>query len=230
MTLFYDRAADLVRHIYDSRIDGPPVLDIASYFPAAERFTAMWPALRDEADAVARRLNTVPRFHEIMREQTAISDNDRRDWRMLIVKAYGREFPRNKAACPVLAKIVDETPEVLSASISFLAPGKHIPPHRGPFRGVLRFYLGLSVPRHADGRPAAVLKVAGTEYRVGSGDALLWDDTFTHEVWSESEEVRSVLLLDVWRRDMSMDMELFSKILIALVRAGIKIRGADTGE
>jgi aspartate beta-hydroxylase len=228
VTVFYDRAADLVRHIYDSRIDGPPILDLASYFPAADRFIAAWPALRDEADAVARRLGQVPRFHEIMREQTAISDNDHRDWRMLILKAYGTEFPRNRRLCPTLSALVDDIPEVLSASISFLAPGKHIPPHRGPFRGVLRFYLGLSVPQHADGRPAAVLKVADGEHRVASGDALLWDDTFTHEVWSESDKVRSVLLLDVWRRDMPVDMELFSKLLIALVRAGIKIRGADT--
>jgi aspartate beta-hydroxylase len=228
VSFFYDRAADIVRHIYDSRLDGPPILDLASYFPAGKRFIDAWPALREEADVVASRLGRVPRFHEIMHEQTAISDNDHRDWRMLIVKAYGTEFPCNKALCPTLAKLIDGAPEVLSASISFLAPGKYIPPHRGPFRGVLRFYLGLSVPRHADGRPAAVLKVADTEHRIGSGDVLLWDDTFTHEAWSESQQVRSVLLLDVWRRDMPIDMELFSKLLIGLVRTGIRIRGAAT--
>ncbi|MBV8538029.1 MAG: aspartyl/asparaginyl beta-hydroxylase domain-containing protein, partial [Alphaproteobacteria bacterium] len=119
----------------------------------------------------------------------------------------------------------EDSPDVLSASISFLAPGKHVPAHRGPFRGVLRFYLGLSVPLADDGRPAAVLRVADTEYRIGDGDCMLWDDTFTHEVWNHSREVRSVLLLDVWRRDMPIDMVLFSKTLIALVRAGIRVRG-----
>jgi len=230
VSFFYDRAADIIRHIYDARLEGPPTLDLASYFPAGERFIAAWPTLCDEARAVAARLGNVPRFHEIMREQTAISDNDHRDWRMLIIKAYGTEFPQNKTLCPTLARLVAEAPEVLSASISFLAPGKYIPAHRGPFRGVLRFYLGLSVPSLADGRPAAVLKVAGTEHRIGSGDYLLWDDTFTHEAWNASNDVRSVLLLDVWRRDMPVDMELFSRLLIGLVRAGIRVRGAaDSG-
>ena len=80
------------------------------------------------------------------------------------------------------------SPDVLSASISFLAPGKHIPVHRGPFRGVLRFYLVLSMPLAADGRPAAVLKVAGTEHRLADGEYLLWDDTFPHEVINNSNE------------------------------------------
>ena len=75
----------------------------------------------------------MPRFHEIMREQTAISANDGRDWRMFILKAYGTEFPHNMAVCPNLAAAVAASPEVLSASLSFLAPRKHIPVHRGHF-------------------------------------------------------------------------------------------------
>ena len=29
---------------------------------------------------------------------------------------------------------------------SILEPGKHLPPHRGPYNGVLRLHLGLIVP------------------------------------------------------------------------------------
>ena len=161
---------------------------------------------------MAQQMHRVPRFHEIMREQTSISANDMRDWRMFILKAYGAEFPRNMAVCPTLAALVTASPDVLSASISFLAPGKHIPVHRGPFRGVLRFYLVLSMPLAADGRPAAVLKIAGTEHRLADGEYLLWDDTFPHEVTNESDEVRTVLLLDVWRRGMPLDMRLLSHL------------------
>ena len=223
--MFYDRAADLVRLIYDGRIDGPPVLDMDAFFPRGAAFVDAWRSIRDEANDLTRRLHQVPRFHDIMREQASISANDGRDWRMFVLKAYGSEMPKNMAACPTLARLVEDSPEVLSASISFLAPGKHVPAHRGPFRGVLRFYLGLSVPLADDGRPAAVLRVADTEYRIGDGDCMLWDDTFPHEVWNGSRQVRSVLLLDVWRRDMPIDMVLFSKALIALVRTGIRVRG-----
>jgi aspartate beta-hydroxylase len=131
------------------------------------------------------------------------------------------------AACPRLAAIVAASPDVLSASLSFLAPGKHIPQHRGPFRGVLRFYLVLSMPLLADGRPAAVLKIADQEYRLVDGDYLLWDDTYPHEVWNESDQVRIVLLLDVRRGDMPLDMRLFSAMLMSVVRAGIRWRGVS---
>ena len=225
MNLFYDQTATLIRWIYDRRIVGPPVLDLDAHFPAGERFAGAWRAIRDEAMTVATRLAEVPRFHEIMPEQTEISANDHRDWRMFIIKAYVVEVPENKARCPALAGIVATAPEVLSTSISFMAPGKHIPAHRGPFRGVLRFYLGLSMPRLADGRPGAVLKVAGREYRLRDGDFMLWDGTYPHEVWNESDQVRAVLLLDVWRPGMSADMELFSRALISIVRADMRIRG-----
>jgi aspartate beta-hydroxylase len=225
MNIFYDQTATLIRWIYDSRIIGPPVLDLDQHFPAGERFAEAWRTIRDEAMAVATRLASVPRFHEIMPEQTAISANDDRDWRMLIIKAYGVEVPENKARCPALAGIVATAPEVLSASISFMAPKKHIPAHRGPFRGVLRFYLGLSMPELADGRPGAVLKVADREYRLRDGEFMLWDDTYPHEAWNESDQVRAVLLLDVWRPGMPADMELFSRALISLVRVGMRVRG-----
>jgi aspartate beta-hydroxylase len=201
------------------------VLDLDAHFPVGRRFAEAWRTIRDEAMAVAARLAEVPRFHEIMPEQTAISANDDRDWRMFIIKAYGVEVPENKARCPALAAIVATAPEVLSASISFMAPQKHIPAHRGPFRGVLRFYLGLSMPRLADGRPGAVLKVADQEYRLGEGEYMLWDDTYPHEAWNESDQFRAVLLLDVWRPGMPADMELFSRALISIVRAGMRIRG-----
>lgn len=225
MTSLYDRAADVARYIYDRRIVGPPVFDPSAHFPDAAKFTAAWREIRDEALSVAAMLGQVPRFHEIMPEQAEISANDARDWRMLILKAYGAAFPRNIARCPLLAALVAESPGVLSASISFLAPGKHIPPHRGPFRGLLRFYLGLAMPRRADGVPAAVLRIAGRDYRIADGECLLWDDTYVHEVWNDSDQLRAVLLLDVRRQGMPTDMELLSRLVIAAVRAGVTWRG-----
>lgn len=225
MSVFYDQAATIVRRIYDARIVAPAVLDPAAHFPAGARFVAAWRPLRDEALRVAAQLRNVPRFHEIMPEQAEISANDGRDWRMFILKAYGVEVARNMAACPTLAALVASAPDVLSASFSFLAPWKHIPAHRGPFRGVLRFYLVLTMPVAPDGRPAAVLRIDDVEHRLAGGTALLWDDTYEHEVWNRSDEVRTVLLLDIRRRAMPWDMKLLSRGLIALVRLGIRLRG-----
>jgi aspartate beta-hydroxylase len=225
MNLFYDRAVDTIRAIYDVRISAPPVLDMVTLFPGAAAFMRHWPDLRDEALRIADRIEAVPRFHEIMPEQAPISANDARDWRMFIAKAYGLDFAQNLAACPTLARLLREHPDVLSASISYLAPGKRVPPHRGPFRGILRYYLVLSMPCRPDGSPAAVLKVAGREHRLRDGESLLWDDTYEHEVWNDSERVRIVLLLDVWRRFMPLELRLLSCVLVLAVRVAIRLRG-----
>src|SRR5580704_5179071 len=102
----YETVGNVVRRIYDMRIEGPPVLDVATNFPLAERFSCAWQSIRNEARSVALQMHRVPRFHEIMREQTSISANDMRDWRMFILKAYGAEFPRNREVCPTLAALV----------------------------------------------------------------------------------------------------------------------------
>jgi len=111
MKSLYENAGNVVRPIYDLRIKGLPVLDVATDFPSAEQFSNSWESIRDEALAVAQKMHRVPRFHEIMREQTAISANDGRDWRMFILKAYGTEFPHNMAVCPNLAAAVAVSPE-----------------------------------------------------------------------------------------------------------------------
>ena len=142
-----------------------------------------------------------------------------------MLKAYGVEVEKNIAQCPVLAGVVSSSPDVLSASLSFLAPRKHIPRHFGPFRGVLRYQLGLSVPVDGEGRPAAVLALNDEEYRVGSGEDLLWDDTYPHEVWNNSDEMRAALLLDVRRNHMPPDMRLLSRVLIGMVGLAVRWRG-----
>ncbi|CUW22366.1 Aspartyl/Asparaginyl beta-hydroxylase [Serratia grimesii] len=222
MSAIYDWSVLALRRIYDRRISGTPVLDSARLFPDAQRFTGQWQQIREEALTVAEDLRNIPRFHEIMIEQASISDNDARDWRMFIMKAYGQPIARNLARCPTLAGLIASSPDVLSASLSFLAPGKQVPAHRGPFRGILRGYLVLSMPKRADGLPAAVLKVDGQEYRLNDGEFMLWDDTFEHEVWNDSDEVRTVLLLDIRRRDLPTGLRILSSGIIALVRLNVR--------
>lgn len=222
MAGLYERATRLLRRLFDAAVDTPPVLDAGQLFPAAGAFVAAWPALRAEALALRRR--RLPRFHELMAEQADISAHDGRDWHMFVLKAYGVPLPANLRACPALAALLQGHPEVLSATFSYLAPGKHIPRHQGPFRGVMRFQLGLSVPRDAAGRPAAVLGLADAEHRIGDGEALLWDDTFPHEVWNRSEQTRVALLLDVRRPALPAYLRLLSRLVIVGVGVGVLLR------
>ena len=66
MLQLYDRAADVVRAIYDRRIATPATLDAEHYFPNAKRFTERWTDIRREALAVAGHADegaALPRHH-----------------------------------------------------------------------------------------------------------------------------------------------------------------------
>ena len=225
MSRTYDLASDVIRRVYERRIDAPAILDTASEFPNAAKFTGAWRDIRDEALGV--RLGKVPRFHDIMPEQADISANDGRDWRMFVLKAYDMAVPENLARMPVLSRLLAECPEVKSAAISFLAPRKHIPSHRGPFRGIMRFHLGLVIPRQADGRPATIMMIDHQEKRITDGEGMLWDDTYPHEVMNNADEARIALLLDVWRPGMPWDMEMLSRLIVRGVQAGMRRRGVS---
>ncbi|RRI02325.1 aspartyl/asparaginyl beta-hydroxylase domain-containing protein [Mesorhizobium tamadayense] len=227
MSNVYDLGTDLVRRIYEKRIDAPAILDIRTHFPNAAKFAAAWQSIRDEALSV--QLNRAPRFDDIMPEQAEISANDGLDWRMFVLRAYDMTIPENLTRMPTLSRLLSECPEVKSAAVSFLAPRKHIPAHRGPFRGIMRFHLGLVIPKQADGRPATIMMINHEEKRIADGECLLWDDTFEHEVINNSDQPRVALLLDVWRPKMSLDMEILSRVIVRGVQLGMRYRGVSFG-
>ena len=66
-------------------------------------------------------------------------------------------------------------------------------------------------------------------YRLGDGESLLWDDTYRHELWNRSDQVRVALLLDVWRRDMPADIALLSQTILLATKAMLRLRGVSYG-
>jgi len=185
------------RRIY-ADIDTPPILELGRYFPAHDALAAQTPALRDEALRLLSANQTIPRFHEITTTQTRISASDGKNWRMFVVKSYGHLIRANAEQTPVLAAFLAQHPDVTSAMISYLDPGKHIPRHRGPFRGILRYHLCVFAP---DGGTASGpwLEVDGQRIPYREGQGLLWDDTFPHEVLNPSDHPRIAILLDIRR-------------------------------
>lgn len=227
MAALYDMSTNLLRKLYDRRITGPAVLDCETFFPASYRYIELWQELQNEALSLTANLEQVPRFHELLPSQVDISANDKRDWRMFMLKAYGTNFTNNLTQCPTLARLLNETPDVLTATLSFLAPHKHIPRHRGPFRGIIRCYIGLSIPCDDTGKPAAILTINDEDHLIGNGEILLWDDTYPHEVWNKSDKVRIALLMDIRRRNMPLDMELLSRLIISMVGATVRVKALN---
>ena len=93
--------------------------------------------------------------------------------------------------------------------------------------GILRYQLNLDVAPDEDGRPSALLWLAGEEHRMGNGESLLWDDTYPHEVWNRSDRTRIALLLDVRRPAMPLDLRVLSRTITAGVGMVARWRGFD---
>jgi aspartate beta-hydroxylase len=65
----------------------------------------------------------------------------------------------------------------------------------------------------------------GQEHRPDDGEWLLWDDTYYHEVWNDSDDVRIALFLDIWRPRMPTDMWMMSRAILAITQLAIVFRG-----
>ncbi len=156
--------------------------------------SASYDAIRQEADALLRHRELLPTFQDISPDQSRISPD--RKWRIFVLKGFGRASEPNRALCPETARVLDCIPDLETAFFSVLAPGKHVPQHRGVSRGFVRAHLGVRVPRDAE---RCRMQVGDAHVVWREGEVVLFDDTQPHEVWNETAEERVVLLIDVRR-------------------------------
>ena len=101
-----------------------------------------------EIEGVISSGKTLPKFHEVDDGQEYISDNDGLSWSLLNLLLYEMWHEKNCDLCPKTTSILKGLGCVKSAYFSVLAPGKHIPPHKGPYKGILRYQLALKVPKN----------------------------------------------------------------------------------
>jgi aspartyl/asparaginyl beta-hydroxylase (cupin superfamily) len=124
--------------------------------------------------------------------------NHSRNWSGFHLYAHGEPVAEHLAQCPRTAEtlaLVDAV-EIAglcpNAMFSALAPGAHIPPHTGETNARLVAHLPLVVPE-------------GCTFRVGydtkhwrEGKCWVFDDTLEHEARNDSDQLRVILMFDVW--------------------------------
>ncbi len=225
MANFYEATSGALRGVYDRRVRTPPVLDRDRYFPGHADFERDWRAIQAECNALMGGMAAIPEFHELMAEQADLSRHGGRFWRLYVLRAYGADHRRNQARCPALSRLLHAHPEVKSAAFSILEAGKHIPAHRGPFRGILRYHLPLVIPPDVEGRPSNRLRVDAGVHVLREGQGLLWDDTYEHEAWNDSRAPRAVLLLDVFRPELPWALRGLTHAVVAAIGLTWRVTG-----
>lgn len=166
-------------------------VDTFDWIPGLE---AEWKTVRAELDDVLAYRDDLPNFQDISIDQASITDDD--GWKTYFFFAYGFRSEANCARCPRTAELLEKVPGLTTAFFSILAPGKRIPEHRGPWRGVLRYHLALKVPEPAS---EAGIQVGGETAHWEEGRSLLFDDGYEHQAWNDTDGVRVVLFVDVIR-------------------------------
>jgi len=124
-------------------------------------------------------------------------------WSAYFLWSNGQRVDAHCARCPATAAILDRLPMATvpgaapAAFFSTLAPRTLIPPHTGVTNTRLIVHVPLVVPE-------------GCWFRVGNekrewkcGEALIFDDTIEHEAWNGSDQLRAILIFDIWNPYLS---------------------------
>lgn len=124
--------------------------------------------------------------------------NNSMNWRSLWLLKDGARQEEACAVCPGTATLLDELPTAdqpgfaPTALFSALEARTHIPPHTGSTNARLLTHLPLILPGPARFRVGNVTRA----WKMG--EAWVFDDTIEHEAWNDADELRVILIFDVW--------------------------------
>src|ERR1700752_902368 len=128
-----------------SLVETTPFID-PRQFEWHDHATSEWTKVQSELKAVLSAVDKIPIHQEIVEEAKPLTDDDK--WLSYFFYVYGQRFEKQCSECPDTARLLQKIPGMKTAFFSILSPGKRLPPHRGPYRGVMRYHLPLLVPQH----------------------------------------------------------------------------------
>lgn len=174
-----------------SAVPNRPILDLAD-FPQLQPLMNNWQIIRDEAVQ--------------LQEQGAVRASDKHDdvgfnsffrtgWKRFYVKWYDDPLPSARRQCPKTVALVNSIPSIKGAMFASLPPGATLVAHRDPFAGSIRFHLGLATPNDDRCR----IYIDGKPYSWRDGEGIVFDETYIHKAYNETDKQRIILFCDVER-------------------------------
>ncbi len=188
--------------------------------PGSEVLEANFATIREELAPLLADRSVLPAFQEFDPGQARLSHDAL--WKVFILRGFGVDAPDNRERCPRTAAVIDQVPGLYTAMFSILEPGKRIPVHAGPIKGLIRYHLPLVVPA----APDCKIKIGGVVTGWEEGRAILFDDTFLHSAWNETDEVRVVLFVDLERPMPWAWLTSVNRRVLALLTRTDRVRGA----
>ncbi len=150
--------------------------------------------------------------------------DNRLDWGACFLWEYGEPNLAVLDRCPVTAAMLAAVPGAPipgrspSAFFSLLKPRTRIPAHTGVTNTRAIVHLPLIVP------PGCGFRVGGETRAWEVGRAFAFDDTIEHEAWNDSDEMRAVLIFDVWNPHLAPgERDLLTRYFAAADATGFAI-------
>lgn len=177
------------------------------FFPWLPELEARTDAIRDEMWMLAQAGDAG--FRPYVSQDSGTPDNKwtaldhSLDWSALFLWEYGIRNEGACARCPETVSALERVPRIdipgraPTAFFSVLRPRTHIPPHTGVTNIRAIIHLPLIVPN------GCRFRVGGETRQWSEGEAFAFDDTIDHEAWNDSDEMRAVLIFDVWNPYLS---------------------------
>ncbi|CAA9544960.1 MAG: Aspartyl/Asparaginyl beta-hydroxylase [uncultured Sphingosinicella sp.] len=178
-----------------------------AHFPWLADFEASAPAIRAELEALLAGPGDALRPYVRMDKGTPDNlwsglDNSLA-WGACFLWEYGEANGPVIERCPLTAAALAAIPGAAiperapNAFFSLLRPRTRIPAHTGVTNTRAIIHLPLIVPRGCG------FRVGGETREWVEGTAFAFDDTIEHEAWNDSDELRAVLICDVWNPHLS---------------------------
>lgn len=195
-----------------SRVPDTPVI-ANTHFDFLDELADNWEIIREEAQAVLKFREAIPGFQDISPDQYRLATEQ--NWKTFVLFGFGKRLMKNTQLTPRTAAMLEKVPRLQTAMFSILAPGYHIPAHKGVTKGILRCHVGLIIPKD---EAACRIRVENEILPWAPGKVFVFDDTFEHEVWNDTDEERVILLFDFDR-----PMGLWGRILNATLLQAMKM-------
>jgi hypothetical protein len=134
-------------------------------------------------------------------------------WGGFPIVIYNYLFKENAAMCPVTYQTINHIPGCTAAMFSVLSPGKHILPHSGIYKGIIRGLFTIKVSNDKK----CWISINKNKIYFKEGECILFDETYEHEVVNDSNEDRIVLYFDIYRK-LPFPLNAFNNLIFHLLK------------
>lgn len=204
---------DIFNDLFNKYCTEPPIFDPKT-FTWTQTFRDNYQIIKNEYIQYSKLYNTP--LNKELNTFVGRCDIDNK-WRTLYLRAFTKDTNLIKYF-PKTMELINKIPNnsCTLAFFSILEPGAKLSPHIGIYKGVIRYHLGLKVPKEIF---KCFINIEGNNLFWQEGQDIMFDDMFTHYVENNTNEERIILFLDIKRDFKNPLLNLLNTILLYIFKS-----------